>query len=79
MVTSHTNTCDRCKRVNPVSFAVEPEAAWRTVVLNRSRRLCPSCFDQEAEKAGIRYSFANLEAISWSDQPAPRNTYKRKR
>jgi len=41
----------------------------------RSRRRS----DQEAEKAGIRYSFANVEAQSWSDRPAPRNSYKRKR
>jgi hypothetical protein len=46
----------------PVSFAVEPEEAWRTVVLNSWKRLCPSCFDAEAERAGVRYSFANLRS-----------------
>ena len=30
-------------------------------MLNRWRRLCPSCFDAEAEKAGVRYSFTELE------------------
>lgn len=42
-------------RRNVVSFTVVTEEAWRTVVLNRWRRICPSCFDQEAD--GVRYSF----------------------
>jgi hypothetical protein len=41
--------------------------------------LCPSCFDAEAEKAGVRYSFTNLEGQSWSDRPTPKNPYKRMR
>jgi hypothetical protein len=41
------------------------------VVLGRWRIICPSCFDAEAEKAGIRYSFAQLDGMSWSDRPAP--------
>jgi hypothetical protein len=79
MVTSHTNTCDRCKRVNPISFAVEPEEAWRIVVLNRWKKLCPSCFDQLAEQAGVHYSFRELEGMSWSEIPAPSSRSKRKR
>jgi hypothetical protein len=53
----------------------------RVVVLNRWPRgkLCASCFDVEAEKAKVRFSFVNVTAISWSDQPPPRNPYKRKR
>jgi hypothetical protein len=51
------------------------------VVLNRWPRgkLCASCFDVEDEKAKVRFSFVNVTAISWSDQPPPRNPYKRKR
>ena len=79
MVTFHGNTCDRCKRNNPIAFDVEPVEAWRTVVLNRWKKLCPSCFDMEAEKAGVRYSFTELAGTSWSDRPAPRNPYKLKR
>jgi len=60
MVTTQGDTCDKCRRRNPIDFAVEPEEAWKTVVLNRWRRLCPSCFDQLAEQAGVRYSFAQL-------------------
>ena len=43
MVTSHPDACDKCRRRNPTSFHVEPEEAFRTVVLNRWRKLCPSC------------------------------------
>jgi hypothetical protein len=57
MVTTHSNTCDKCKRVNPISFTVEPEEAWRTVVLDRWRRNCPSCFEQLAEQARVHYNF----------------------
>jgi hypothetical protein len=71
MVTLRTDTCDRCKKPNPISFKVDPEAAWKTVVLNRWRKLCPSCFDQLAEAAGVRYSFADLEGVLWSDRPVP--------
>jgi hypothetical protein len=79
MVTFRTETCDKCKNANPVSFTVEPEDAWKMVVLNRWRRLCPGCFDVEAEKAGVRYSFANLDGVSWSDRPPPKQRPGRKR
>ena len=79
MVTLHSHTCDRCKRITAVTFATEPDKAWRTVVLNRWKKLCPSCFDAEAEKAGVRYSFASPEGTSWSNQPPPRNPHKRRR
>jgi hypothetical protein len=72
-------TCQKCQRRKVVSYHVEPEGAWKTVVLNRWRVLCASCFDIEAEKAGVKYTFANVEARSWSERPAPRNPYKRKR
>jgi hypothetical protein len=49
-----------------------------TVVLNRWKKICPSCFDTEAEKAGVRYTFADLGGMSWGDRPAPR-PYKGKR
>jgi hypothetical protein len=42
-------------------------------------KLCASCFDVEAEKANVRYSLVNVSGTSWSDQPPPRNPYKRKR
>ena len=71
--------CGKCGRRNVINYTVEPEAAYTTVVLNRWRNICPACFDAEAEKAGVRYSFANLEGVSWSDRPPPRNPYKRKR
>ena len=42
-------------------------------------KLCASCFDAEAERAGVRYGFVNVTAESWNEQPAPRNPYKCKR
>jgi hypothetical protein len=78
MVAIHTNTCDKCKRVNPIGFHIEPEEAWRTGVLNRRKKLCPSCFDVLAEQAGVAYSFRDLEGMAWSERPAPRSKSKRR-
>jgi hypothetical protein len=79
MVTYRADTCDKCKNASPVSFRVEPEEAWKIVVLNRWRQLCPGCFDIEAEKASVRYSFADLDGMSWSDRPAPKSRPGRRR
>ena len=79
MVTFHSDACSRCGRRNPISFTVEPKEAYRTVVLGRWRLICPSCFDAEAEKAGVRYSFADLDGMSWSDRPAPKARPRQKR
>jgi hypothetical protein len=50
-----TPICEKCRRRNVISFHVEPKEAWRTVVLNRWRAICPLCFDAEAERVGVRY------------------------
>jgi hypothetical protein len=60
MVTTHTDARSECAQRNPISYRVEPEEAWKVVVLNKWRVLCPSCFDAEAENAGVRYSFTEL-------------------
>ena len=57
-----TPVCGKYRRRNVVTFNVEPEEAWRTVVLNRWRNVCPSCFDAEAERAGVRYQFVDVGA-----------------
>jgi len=36
-----TPICDKCRRRKIVSFKVEPEEAWRIVVLNRWKSICP--------------------------------------
>jgi hypothetical protein len=69
-----TPICDKCRRRNVVSFQVEPAEAWRTVVLNRWKSICPPCFDAEAERAGVRYHFAGVQATSW--KPAGGNRLK---
>jgi hypothetical protein len=79
MVTFRSDTCDKCKNANPISYGVEPETAWKTVVLNRWRKLCPGCFDVEAEKAGVRYTFKDLDAVSWSERPVPKAGSRSKR
>jgi glutaredoxin len=79
VVTVHTNTCDKCKRANPIDFRVEPEEAWRIVVLNRWKKLCPLCFDQLAEMARVQFKFVDVEATSWSDRPVPQKKYGRRR
>jgi hypothetical protein len=47
--------CQKCKRRKVVDCHVEPEDAWKMVVLNRwpVAKLCASCFDVEAEKAKV--------------------------
>ncbi len=73
-------TCPKCGRRSIITFRVEPEQAFAAVTLNRWRtNICPSCFDQEAEKAGIKYTLVGLDGELWSDKPPPRNPYKRRR
>jgi hypothetical protein len=45
MMISATPHCDVCRRRSVIAYRVEPEATWKTVVLNRWRNICPSCFD----------------------------------
>jgi hypothetical protein len=63
VVASGGEYCDKCKRRNPIAFRVEPEATWRTVVLNRWRKLCPSCFDVLEDSSG--------EEPEWDEIAAP--------
>ncbi len=62
-------------RVRPL--VAEPAEAWKTVVLNRWKKLCPSCFDMLAEQAGVAYRFVDLEGQSWSERPVPRRSKRR--
>jgi hypothetical protein len=77
MVTTNIPHCQKCSLRNVVTFRIEPEEAWALVVLNRWREICPSCFDQEAERAGVSYQFMDVEAVSWSDRPPPRQQRRR--
>src|SRR5262245_60995993 len=74
-----TPNCDKGRWRNVVSFKVEPEKAWRTIVPNRWKSICPSCIDAEAERAGVRCHFAGIQATSWSDVPEPQRRYGRRR
>jgi hypothetical protein len=69
--------CARCKRRKVVSYYV-PEEVKRLVLLNRWKSgVCAECFDELAEQGGIRYSFEDVTAMSWSDMPAPRTRRRR--
>ena len=57
--------CKRCGRRNCVGFAV-PDETWAAVVRGRWNVLCTTCFDEEAEAAGVEYRFGDVAAISWS-------------
>jgi hypothetical protein len=71
--------CARCKRRNVVSYSV-PEEMRRLVLLGRWKTgVCPSCFDELAEQGGIRYSFEDVTAASWSDTPAPKTRARGRR
>lgn len=74
-------TCAKCQRRKVADYHVEPESAWKTVVLDRWSvgKLCVSCFDVEAEKARVPYRFIAMTAQSWNEQPSPRNPFKWKR
>jgi hypothetical protein len=72
-------TCQKCQRRKVIAYRVEPEEAFRTVVLNRWRTICASCFDAEAEKAKVAYRYIDLEGQPWSERPAPRQGGRRRR
>jgi hypothetical protein len=78
VVSFHSNVCDKCKRANPIDYRVEPEEAWKIVVLNRWRGLCPLCFDQLAGMARVKFSFTDVGATSWSDRPVPQTRQRRR-
>ena len=59
-------TCAWVPQEREPDLRVEPEQARKLVVLNRWRRLCRT--DAEAEKAGVRCSFVDLDGTSWSDR-----------
>lgn len=62
-----------------VSYQVEPKEAWRLGLTNRWKSICPSCFDAEAEHAGVRYQFMGTRARSWSDTSKAATRPARKR
>lgn len=60
--------CKRCCRRNVIGFNL-PDEVWQAVVRDRWNVLCPTCFDEEAQLAGVRYSFSDIYPVSWSEWP----------
>jgi len=60
--------CKRCGRRNCVGFIV-PDETWARVSQGRWNVLCTTCFDEEAQAAGVRYCLEQWEVypVTWSD------------
>lgn len=57
--------CKRCDCRNTIGFDV-PDEIWSAVSRGRWNVLCPTCFDVEAEAAGVAYRFTGVWPVSWS-------------
>lgn len=57
--------CGRCNCRNTIGFAVSDDV-WAAVSRGRWNVLCPTCFDIEAEAAGVPYRFLGVWPVSWS-------------
>ena len=49
---STTPTCDLCRRRNVIEYRVEPEEAWKVVVLNRWRNPLPELLRRRGRESG---------------------------
>lgn len=59
--------CKRCDRRNVAAWSVL-NAVWDAVVRDRWNVLCPTCFDEEAQIAGVSYYFSDGSTLlTWSD------------
>lgn len=58
--------CKRCNRRNVIGFSVLDDI-WDAVVRERWNVLCPACFDEEAQAAGVAYKLTEAWPITWSD------------
>jgi len=61
--------CKRCGRRNTVGFVVN-DVLWSKVVGDPDTIRCLICFDEEAQKRGVRYTGSDIiemYPVSWSD------------
>lgn len=58
--------CKRCGRRNNVGFRVSDDI-WDKVVGNSGSVWCLQCFDQEAQRKGIKYKVHNTFVVTWAD------------
>lgn len=57
--------CKGCGRRNVIGFRVADDV-WQEVAPEGKNVLCPSCFDELAEAAGVAYSFLEVFPVTWS-------------
>ena len=61
--------CGRCDRRNTVGFSVSDEL-WSRIVGDPNVVRCLTCFDEEAQEKGVRYTGADIYEffpVSWND------------
>jgi hypothetical protein len=58
--------CDHCGRRNVTGFLVD-DAVWMAVVGNTAKVWCATCFDEEAQRKAIAYTFREVSPVTWSD------------
>lgn len=59
-------TCYWCGRRNNIGYSV-PDDIWLSVVGDESIVVCPTCFDEEAQLKGIKYTATDLCFITWGE------------
>jgi hypothetical protein len=57
--------CKLCRRRNVVGFRVADDV-WQAVAPAGKNVLCPTCFDELAEAAGVPYAFLDVFPVPWS-------------
>jgi hypothetical protein len=72
-------TCSKCQRRKVIDYRVEPEGAWKTVVLTRWRVLCCIVFRCRGRECRYRVHVHRPGSAVVERAASLRNPYKRKR
>lgn len=69
--------CMRHDGRNVIGFSVADDV-WERVIRGRWNVVCPACFDEEAQAAGVPYSFTAIWPVTWQSA-IPRIDARRER
>lgn len=58
--------CKRCDRRIVVGFSVADDV-WNAVTGDPNTCWCTTCFDEEAQRNRIPYTFAGVYPVSWNE------------